>query len=176
MVSLPLGYFTYSAWISSDGRTVGRTDRRTAAPSASPPPNRPTDRPTVRLSDLPPIAHPPDPSTRVIGYQQGPVCRRHDSHRPPPAGAVGKLPPGDKILNRVRPPVLHPDADDLRARGHAAIPGAVIRHEGVALVLGRELRPRVERQSERRRVRLHGQGGHGAGVEPLHRSHLREVQ
>src|SRR5438046_10073455 len=121
MVSLPLGYFTYSAWISSDGRTVGRTDRRTAAPSASPPPNRPTDRPTVRLSDLPPIAHPPDPSTRVIGYQQGPFSARPASPRPPPAGALGKWPPGDKTLTGFRRPVLHLASAAIRVLGTAAL-------------------------------------------------------
>src|SRR5437762_13901494 len=143
--------------MSSDGRTVGPSDRNTPAPSASVHPTRPTVRPTVRLSDLGSIAHPPDPIARVVGDQQGTVRRDDEPDRATPARAVGQLPAGDEVLDGRRPPALHTDAHHFRARRRAAVPGAVIRHERVALVLGRKHRPRIERLADAGRVRLHAE-------------------
>src|SRR2546426_7201058 len=160
MVSLPLRYFTYSAWTSrrskavtdGNGRDVPAVTAMAITHAAVPPI-------TARYRPLRSIAHPPDPTSLVVSDQQGAVRRDDDPDRTPPARAVGKLPAGDEVLDRGRPPVQHADAHELRARWHGTVPGAVIRHEGIALVVGGELRPRVEREPERRRVRLHRQGG-----------------
>src|SRR5256712_4224198 len=151
MGSLPLRYFTYSAWPS-------RRTRAAPVPAIAPT-HRPVPPTIARSHPLRPIAPPPDPIPLVVGDQQGAVRRDDDPDRTAPARAVGQLPAGDEVFDRRRPPVLHADAHDLRARWHGTIPGTVIRHEGIALVVGGELRPGVEHEPERRRVRLHRQGG-----------------
>src|SRR5438132_4105868 len=167
MVSLPERYFTYSAWMSGrskaveDARGRSRTSPADTAPTVSSPTAPPTptavDRLRPSLTVLFPIAHPPNSITRVIRDQQGAVCRDEEPDRAPPTRAVGQLPAGHEVLGGGWAPALHADAHDFRARRHAAVPGAVIRHERVALELGRKRRPRIEREAERSRVRLHGQ-------------------
>src|SRR2546425_9354006 len=149
MVSLPLRYFTYSAWTSRRSKAAPIT--ALAATHRAVPPI------TARYRPLRSITHPPDPIPLVVSDQQCAVRRHDDPDRTPPARAVDKLPAGDEVLDRGRPPVLHPDAHERRARWHGTVPGAVIRHEGIALVVGGELRPRVEREPERRGMGLHRQ-------------------
>src|SRR5206468_11673297 len=157
-VSPPDRYFTYSAWISADGRTGGRAETRNAAPTTSVAPYQPTARPPVRPSVLPPISHPPDLPAHVVADQQRAVRGHHDAHRPAPARAVGQLPPGDEVVDRHGPAVLDLDPHHLRAGRHRAIPRAVVGDEGVTAVIRRERRTRVERDAEWRRVRLKGDG------------------
>src|SRR5712691_220991 len=149
MVSLPLRYFTYSAWTSRRSKAAPIT--ALAATHRAVPPI------TARYRPLRSIAHLPDPTSLVISDQQGAIRRHDDPDRTPPARAVGKLPAGDEVLDRGRPPVLHVYAHQLRARWHGTVPRAVIRHEGIALVVGGKLRPRVEREPEGRGMGLHRQ-------------------
>src|SRR2546422_4242364 len=147
MVSLPLRYFTYSAWTSRRSKAAPIT--ALAATHRAVPPI------TARYRPLRSITHPPDPIPLVVSDQQCAVRRHDDPDRTPPARAVGKLPAGDEVLDRGRPPVLHPDAHERRARWHGTVPGAVIRHEGIALVVGGELRPR-----DRKSTRLNSSHGY----------------
>src|SRR6267143_4403831 len=105
---------------------------------------------------LPPIAHPPDFATVLVTHEKRSVWKHQETDRPPPAGAVGTLPTDDEILHahRAVPAAVHLDAYDLCARRHGAIPRAVQCDERVAAILAGELRTRVEREPERRRVRL----------------------
>src|SRR5438094_9225365 len=156
MVSLPLGYFMYSAWMSGWGRLVEAGGGWQRYDTRSRPLASPTTPPRTSTA-LFPITHPPDPIACVIRDQQGAVRRDDEPDGTPPARAVGQLPAGDEVQGGGRPAALHADAHDLRARRHAAVPGAVVRHERVALILGGELRPHIKREAERGRVRLHGQ-------------------
>src|SRR3989449_76217 len=79
--------------------------------------------------------------------------RHHEQpHRAAPAGAAGELPAGHEVLDRGGPAALHTHPHHLRAGRDGAVPGAVIRHERIALVRRREHRARVECEPERRRV------------------------
>src|SRR6266571_3813436 len=114
--------------------------------------NRPTGRPTV----LPSIGHPPDFVANVITYQQCPIRHHQQAYRPSPPLAVGTLPAHDEILHSdgAMASAVHLDAHDLGAGRHTAIPRAVQCDEGIPTILAGELRTRVEREPERRRVRL----------------------
>src|SRR2546425_11881863 len=98
MVSLPLRYFTYSAWTSRRSKAAPIT--ALAATHRAVPPI------TARYRPLRSITHPPDPIPLVVSDQQCAVRRHDDPDRTPPARAVGKLPAGDEVLDRGRPPVL----------------------------------------------------------------------
>src|SRR6267143_3009019 len=115
--------------MSAYGRSGGRADRDSVATTSATAPTTPTATPPVRLTALPRITHPPDPIARVVAHQQRSIRHHQESDRSPPARPVGKLPPGDEVVNRSRPTVLHVHPHHLRARRHRAIPGAVVRHE-----------------------------------------------
>src|SRR6058998_955998 len=157
MVSRPLGNLTYSVWMSADSRSGGRADRDAVVTTNAKAPTTPTARPVVRLTALPTIAHPPDPIARVVAHQQRSIRQHQKPDRSPPARPVSQLPPRDEVLDRDRPAVLHVHPHDLRARGYRAIPRAVIRHERIAGVARGKPGACVEREPERRRVRLHRQ-------------------
>src|SRR6267143_223282 len=122
---------------------------------------------------LPPIAHPPDFATVVVTHEKRSVRKHQETDRPPPAGAVGTLPTDDEIIyaHRAAPAAVHLDAYDLCARRHGAIPRAVQCDERVAAILSGELGARVERESERRRMRLH-RDRRGLDVRAVSRSVL----
>src|SRR6266550_3412150 len=156
IVSLPLRYLTYSAWISG-----GERRRRTAEDGASMSANaiavatttRPTFAAMRRLAPtfavLVPIRHPPDLPTHVVAHQQRAIRSHNDAHRTAPARPVGPLPSGDEIVDRDGAAVLYVDAHHLVARGHRAIPGTVEGHEGIAAIVRREGGARVKVHSER---------------------------
>src|SRR6185437_14357900 len=159
MVSRPEGNFTYSEWMSErSGAVEGGGGRWGAGKANSTPASTATPPPTCtafhRLAPpstaLVPITHPPDPIARVVAHQQRSIRHHQESDRSPPARPVGKLPPGDEVVNRSRLTVLHVHPHHLRARRHRAIPGAVVRHERVAGVVSRKHGTRVERKPERR--------------------------
>src|SRR6266550_7920328 len=122
---------------------------------------------------LPSISHPPDFSTQVVTDQQRSVGKDQQANRPAPALAVRALPPDDEILHahRAMPAAVDLDPHDLGPRRYRAIPRAVQRDERVAAILARELRARVEREPERRRVRL-DRDGRGLDVRAVSRSVL----
>ena len=105
------------------------------------------------------IAHSPDPASVIITHEQRPIGHHEQAHRATPARAIGELPAGHKVLDRGRLAVLHVHAHDLRAGGLAAVPGAVIRHKGIAPVVGRERRTGIEHEPKRSRVCLEREGG-----------------
>src|SRR5213593_3922340 len=139
----------------SAGRPDGPTANRATVPSASSA-NRPTGRPTV----LPSISHPPDFSAHVVAHKQRPVRQHEETYGPSPTRTVRTLPADDEIIHahRAMPTAVHLDAHDLGSCRHGPIPRAVQCDERIAAILAGELRARVERESERRRVRLHGDG------------------
>src|SRR5882672_1128664 len=155
MVSRPLGNFTYSAWMSARSWAVtGGTGRYAAPPTTAAPAIMPPN--TAQYRPLPPIAHPPDPIAQVITHQQRAVRRHDHTNRPPPL-VLSHEPSGDEILSGRGPAALQVNPHDFVARLLRPVPGAVIAHECITLVVGREHRPRVEREPEGRRVRLHRQ-------------------
>src|SRR5438132_1896896 len=105
---------------------------------------------------LPSISHPPDFSTQVVTDQQRSVGKHQEADRPAPALAVRALPPDDEILHarHAVPSAVDLDAHDLGPRRYGAIPRAVESDERVAAILARELWGRVEREPERRRMRV----------------------
>src|SRR5712664_182010 len=116
-------------------------------------PYRPTGRPTV----LPSIGHPPDFAAVVVTDQERAIRRDQNTDRPPPAQTVGTLPTNDKIVytHGAASATVHLDAHDLGSGRHGPIPRAVQRDECVTAILAGELCARVEREAERRGVRLH---------------------
>src|SRR6185437_13035041 len=106
MVSRPEGNFTYSEWMSERYWAVtGGTGRYAAPPTTAAPAAIPPS--TAQYHPLPRIAHPPDPIARVVAHQQRSIRHHQESDRSPPARPVGKLPPGDEVVNRSRLTVLH---------------------------------------------------------------------
>src|SRR5574341_354176 len=107
---------------------------------------------------LPSIAHPPDLSTGVVTDQQGTIRQHQQPDRPAPACAVGTLPTHDEVIDagRAAAAAVHLHPHHFRSRRHGAIPRAVERHERVTAIVARKLRARIEREAERRGMRLHG--------------------
>src|SRR6266566_342090 len=103
------------------------------------------------------ISHPPDFVAAIVTHEQRSIRKHQEPDRPPPARAIGTLPADNEILHthRTMAGAVYFDAHDLRPGRHRPIPRAVQRDERVAAILPRELRAGVERESERRGVRLH---------------------
>src|SRR5213078_1437780 len=166
MVSRPLGNLTYSAWMSARWRAVeggggrwrlGKANSTPASTATPPPTCTAFHRRAPPSTALVSIAHPPDPVASIVAHQQRTIRHHQQPDRSPPAGSVGQLPPGDEVLGRDGPAVLNAHAYDLGTRRHRTVPGPVIGHERITLVVGGKHRPRIERESERRRMRLHRQ-------------------
>src|SRR6266566_9594042 len=117
--------------------------------------------PTFHPSVLPSICHPPDLSAHVVADEERSVRHDEETDRATPARAIGKLPSNDEVLDpgRSTTGAVHAHADDFGAGWHGSVPGAVQRHEGVAAVVAGKLVARVEREPQRRRMRLHGDDG-----------------
>src|SRR6266566_4929433 len=124
-----------------------------AAPQTIPPPTAPYRR-------LPPISDPPDFPTHVVTHQQGSIRQHQETNRAAPARAVRSLPPHDEVFHPHGAPAATVDLDphDFGARRDAAVPRTVQRDERIATVFARKLRACVERQAERRGMRLDGNG------------------
>src|SRR2546422_4850118 len=141
-------YFTYSA-CTSGAVGGGRGRYETAAQAAT---HNPIPPPTAPYRLLPSICNPPDPPSVVVTHEQRAVRHHEQPHGTAPARAVGELPAGHEVLDRRGPAALDAHAHHLRAGRDGAVPGAVIRHERIAVVRRRERRARVKREPERRRV------------------------
>src|SRR5437762_2330625 len=138
------------------GRRRAGKANSTAASTATPPPTCTAfHRLAPPSTDLMPIAHSPDPVTRIVAHQQRSIRQHQQAHWPAPARAVWQLPTGDEVFTSRWPPVGDMHSHHLRPRRCRAVPGAMVRHERVALIVAREPRARIEREAEWRRVRLH---------------------
>src|SRR5579859_77860 len=158
IVSLPLRNLTYSAWMSGEPKAAMGGNRRQSIATA----------PTVaaRCRPLPPlfsapIGHPPDFAALVVTHEQRAVRQNQETDGPAPPISVRTLPPHDEIFHagRVASAAIHLHAHHLGAGRHAAIPRAVQRHEGVTAILLRKLPAGIEREPERRRMRLYRDRG-----------------
>src|SRR6267378_545467 len=107
---------------------------------------------------LPSISHPPDLAAVVVTDQERAIRRDENSDRPSPARAIGTLPAIDELLyaHRATPTTIDHDPHDFRTCRDRAVPRSMQCQERIAAILAGELRARVEREAERRGVRLHG--------------------
>src|SRR5882724_10964475 len=113
--------------MSADGRSGGRAVRDSVATTSATAPTTPTAIPPVRLTALPPMAHPPDPVAQVITHQHRAVRRHDHANRPAPL-ALSHEPSGDEILSGRGPTALHVNPHDFVAGLLRTVPGAVIGH------------------------------------------------
>src|SRR6267143_1392813 len=106
---------------------------------------------------LPSISHPPDLAAVVVTDQERAIRRDENSDRPSPARAIGTLPAIDELLyaHRATPTTVDHDPHDFRTCRDRAVPRSMQCQECVTAILAGELRARVEREAERRGVRLH---------------------
>src|SRR3989442_13094966 len=97
----------------------------TAAQAAT---HNPIPPPTAPYRLLPSICNPPDPPAVVVTHEQRAVRHHEQPHRAAPARAVGELPAGHEVLDRVGPAALHAHAHahHFRAGRDGPVPGAAI--------------------------------------------------
>jgi hypothetical protein len=104
---------------------------------------------------LPGVAHPPDGFRPLVGYQDRSVFRHGNSHRTSPHLALRGDESSEEILIHAAGFAFFQwNPDDFAAGTVRAIPRSVLGREQVAAILGRELRAGIERDSQRRAVRL----------------------
>src|SRR2546426_681728 len=135
---------------------LGKANNTPASTAKPPPTCTAFHRLAPPSTALVPIAHPPDATAQVIAHQQRAVRCHDNPHRPSPH-ALAHEPSRDEILRGAGPAALHAYAHDFVACLLRAVPGPVIGHERITLVVGGKHRARVEREPERRRMRLHRQ-------------------
>src|SRR5438128_1856156 len=138
--------------MSAVGRSADPAESAANIPTATSPPER-----MIAASRA--IGDPPNPAAGVVGDEQRAVRQHQQADGSTPARAVRELPAGDEVLDGDRLAVLDTHPDHLRARWHAAVPGAVVGHEGVAAIASGEHRAGVKGEAEWRRVRLYEEGG-----------------
>src|SRR5690349_6106532 len=142
-----------------DGGEWWRLIRANALTAATLPTSTTLHTPPPPFRTSVPIAHPPDPTARVVAHEERAIGHHQQPDGPSPARAVRELPSRHEVAGRYRPAVLHVHPHHLGAGGHAAVPRAVIGHERIAAIVHGERRPRIEREPERGRMRLDGERG-----------------
>src|SRR5437763_16551113 len=127
MVARPLGNVTYSAWMSARWRAVeggggrwrlGKANSTPASTATPPPTCTAFHRIAPPSAALVSIAHPPDPIASIVAHQQRTIRHHKQPDRSPPAASVGKLPPGDDVLDRTGPAVLTAPQTAIGTRRH----------------------------------------------------------
>src|SRR5664279_1392022 len=108
------------------------------------------------------MADAPDGAVAVLGDQQRAVVSHRDADRPAPDVAVVEDEAGDEILVFAgRYPLPQTNANDLVTGPLRPVPRAVQGDDGIAAIVCGETGPVIERQAERRRVRLQQDIGDG---------------
>src|SRR5438270_11973148 len=84
----------------------------------------------------------------VVGDDQAAVGRDHDAGGAAPTVSVGALPAGQEVARDDRLVSVEVDAKQLRRGRWVTVPRAVLHHEQVVGVIGRERLPGIERKPE----------------------------